>query len=292
MNAFVITLVLCSTFMHAGWNLLARGHKLPTLFFGQMLLITIVAGLAPALVSEWTNPLLSPTAWWCVICSGGFCGMYYFFLGRSYESADFTTAYPVVRAVPVLLLGLGDVLRARPVSGAAWLGMVLVAGGCFLAPLRSFGDFHPGRYLRRSTVWMCLAALGTVGYSLADKIAAETVSPGPGTAARYCYFFFLFSGLAFFAATRAVQKIPSTIKQGSGVVLLVAALCNYGAYWLILWTYQLTRHVSYVVAFRQFSIIIGVVLAFVLYREKGLAVRLTGTVLITAGLVIIGLWGT
>jgi uncharacterized membrane protein len=58
-----------------------------------------------------------------------------------------------------------------------------------------------------------------------------------------------------------------------------------------LWAYQLGRHASYVVAFRQFSIVIGVVIAFVIYKERGVAVRILATVLITAGLILVGLFG-
>lgn len=61
--------------------------------------------------------------------------------------------------------------------------------------------------------------------------------------------------------------------------------------WLVLWAYQLGQHASYVVAFRQFSIVIGVVVAFIAYKESGFFVRIVGAVLITAGLVIVGLFG-
>ncbi len=71
----------------------------------------------------------------------------------------------------------------------------------------------------------------------------------------------------------------------------VAALFNFGAYWLVLWAYQVTVQASYVVAFRQFSIVIGVVVAFLFFKEEGLVVRLTGTGLITLGLVLIQVFG-
>ena len=71
----------------------------------------------------------------------------------------------------------------------------------------------------------------------------------------------------------------------------LAACMNFGAYWLVLWAYQLSPQASYIVAFRQFSIVIGTVLAFAIYKEQGLVVRLAGTFLLTSGLVIIGLWG-
>lgn len=71
----------------------------------------------------------------------------------------------------------------------------------------------------------------------------------------------------------------------------LAALLNFGAYWLVLWAYQLSRRAGYVVAFRQFGIIIAVLVAFAVFREQGKSVRLTGTLLITAGLALIAIWG-
>lgn len=70
-----------------------------------------------------------------------------------------------------------------------------------------------------------------------------------------------------------------------------AAVLSFGAYWLILWAYQLSPQASYIVAFRQFSIVIGSLMAFLIYKEKGVGIRLTGAVLITTGLVLIGVWG-
>jgi uncharacterized membrane protein len=70
-----------------------------------------------------------------------------------------------------------------------------------------------------------------------------------------------------------------------------AAILSFAAYWLILWAYQLSPYASYIVAFRQFSIVIGAVVAFIYYKEKGVAVRLTGALLVTTGLVLIAGWG-
>jgi drug/metabolite transporter (DMT)-like permease len=56
------------------------------------------------------------------------------------------------------------VLRGRFLTPLGWLGVLLVAGGCILVPLQSFKDFSLQRYFNRTSLWMVLAALGTVGY--------------------------------------------------------------------------------------------------------------------------------
>jgi drug/metabolite transporter (DMT)-like permease len=291
LNPAAVALVVSSTFMHAGWNLLVRGRKRQAAFINRMLAVVVLAGLAPAAVSEALTRSLPPAAWACAGVSGICCGVYYFGLARAYASSDFTVVYPVARALPVLLVAFGDVLLGRPPTPIGWVGMLLVAGGCLLAPLRSFGDFALARYVNRASAWILLTALGTVGYTLFDKAAAEVVQKGPATAARYGYVFFVVSYLGYALLLRLFEKPVTAARPVGWAVPALAAGLNFGAYWLVLWAYQLARQAGYLVAFRQFSIVIGVVLAFAIFKEQGRAVRLTGTFLLLAGLVLIALCG-
>jgi len=290
-SSTVVWLVLASTFMHAGWNLLARGRRNELAFFRRMLLIAIVAGLVPAVVSEVLANSIAPRAWLCLAGSGLCCGVYYFALGRAYRSADFTVVYPVARALPVILVGLGDLVRGRTLTAAGWAGMLMVVAGCALCPLHLFRDLSLRRYVNRAIGYVLLTALGTVGYTLCDKVASEVVAQGAGTALRYCYFFFVGSWLCYEALLRVFERGRGSAAALGWRVPALAAVLNVGAYWLVLWAYQLTTRAGYIVAFRQFSIVIGVALAFAIYKERGRVVRVTGALLATAGLIAIGLWG-
>ncbi len=292
MTSLTVFLVLCSAVMHAGWNLLARRQRAEGLFFQRMLLVVAAAGLVPAVVSEWSARSFPPSTWAYLACSGVCCGLYFFSLGRAYGTSDFTIVYPVARSMPVILVALGDGLRGRYPSAAGCLGMMLVVCGCFLAPLRSPGDISVRRYFNRASLWMVLTAIGTVGYTLLDKMAAELVRQGPATAARYCYFFSLF-GCVVYTVLRRIVK-PGRGKDAAPVGWAAPALgaaFTFGGYWLVVWAYQLAGRASYILAFRQSSIIIGVILALVIYREEGRAMRVAATALIAAGLVVISLWG-
>ncbi len=103
MDALPLFLIIISTFMHAAWNLSARRQRNERIFFRRMLGFVAFAGFIPAALSEFSAGSISQKAWLCVIGSGIFCGSYFYFLARSYESSDFTVAYPVARALPVLL---------------------------------------------------------------------------------------------------------------------------------------------------------------------------------------------
>ena len=292
MSGSALFMVIASAFMHAGWNLIVRRQRADAAsHMLQMLGIIAVAGLVPMAATEILLGTLGLKVWLCAVTSGLFCAVYCVALTRGYGSADFTVVYPVVRALPVLMVGLGDVALGRFPTAMGWMGMSLVTLGCFLAPLHSLGAFHPGVYFHRSGLWMLLAAGGTLGYTLVDKTAAGLVTPGPGSAARYAYLFFAFTWLFFAAFLRLTRRGDAAPARLDWRLAVVGAAMIGGGYWPVLWAYQLVLRASYVVACRQFSIVVGVVLAFLIYRETGKFVRITASVLITLGLVVITLWG-
>jgi len=291
MSPLVIVLVLCSSLMHASWNLLARRKGSETAFFYRMITVIVLAGLIPAITSELITHSLPIKAWFCVIGAGSFCGFYFFCLAQSYESSDFTIVYPIARSIPVLLVGIGDILQGRSINSVGWLGMSLVVSGCFLVPLRSLRQFQLHRYINRANLWMLLTALGTVGYTLLDKAAADIVVQGPASAARYGYFFFVFAYISFLLCLRISKKNISDAKSIGWKLPALSGLLNFSSYWLILWAYQLMQQASYILAFRQTSIVIGVIAAFFIYKEEGRTPRIIGTLILTAGLILISLWG-
>jgi len=260
-------------------------------FYKRMLTITLFVGFLPAVLSELNTGSMTPLAWACVV-GAGFCAAFYLFgLARAFNSSDFTIVYPVARSLPVIFVALIDVARGRLLTIFGWAGILLVAVGCLLVPLRDFGDVHWRNYFNRASLWMFIAALGTVGYTYLDKVAAEVIQQGADTAARYGYFYFAVSFFPYVFLLRTVGVNQKTSNNTGWLLPVLGALFGFGAYWLILWAYQLSPYASYIVAFRQFSIVIGAILAFIIYKERGVAVRLTGALLITGGLILIAGWG-
>lgn len=293
MNPFTIFLVLTSTFLHAAWNLMAKNGKSEHNFFLRMQFGIIIIGLIPFALSEFFTRSFPINVWIYVAISGIFGGIYYLTLGNAYKASDFTIVYPVARSLPVLIMGLVDLLRGRTPTFFGWLGMFLVAFGCVLSPLYSIKEIHLKRYINKAILWIFLTAIGTVGYSTFDKLSSEIVKQGPITAARYCYLFFTFSGIFYIILHKlTVKKTNNEMQNERGWVKpTLGGIFSYSAYWLVLWAYQLVKQVSYVVTFRQFSIVIGAIIAFILHREKAFALRIIAIFAITLGLVIIALLG-
>ena len=292
MPTLVIVILGCSAFMHAGWNLLARRRQSDAArFMLRMYVVIAAAGLVPVGIIQFVGGPMPAKVWLCAAVSGTFSALYSLGLAKRYASADFTVVYPVARSLPVLLVAVGDVAFGRYPTSVGWLGMSLVTLGCFMAPLHSLWEFHISAYIHRSSLWMLLAAAGTVGYTLVDKAAMGYLATGPVSALCYGYVYFAFTGLIYAGLWYAFARNDSTHDTPQWAFASLGAVMIFAGYGLILWVYQLIERASYVMAFRQLSIVIGVLLAFALYREKGKAVRVTAAVLITLGLIVIGVWG-
>jgi drug/metabolite transporter (DMT)-like permease len=291
MSLFAIILVLISTFIHAGWNMLIRSQQNSYTFLRITIVITLV-GIGPALLAEFGETPFPPQVWFYLILAGIFQAIYYLGLSQGYQNGDFTVVYPVARALPILLIAVADVARGRAPSSIAWLGMVAVSIGCLITPMESIRNFKLSYYWNRAMIWIVVTALGIAGYSIVDKVAAELIEPGPWTAARYGIYETLFSGLAYWLVLKVLGQPTGAATGWQGWKWpVVGAVGVFGAYWLILWSYQLSVQASYVVALRQLSIVIGVALGGMLFREPAPALRFSAAVMIAlgvAGIVLIG----
>jgi uncharacterized membrane protein len=303
MNSTAVVLVICAAVLHAGWNLLARRQRSEVIFFRRLLLALAVAGIVPFVAAEVMSPVLPAKAWVCAACSGTCFGLYFYALAHAYESSDFTVVYPLARSLPVLLIAVGDVARGHPLTGYGWLGIMLVVTGCLLAPLHSFWEFNPRQYLRAAGIWTGVVILATVAFTLFDKIAADAIfdrtaaSAGgavigaPGAAWRYGYLLYAIASAVYLLLYHNFRGRKEDLAAVGWRLPLLGGALTYGGYFMMLWAFQLVARASYLVAFRQFSIVLGVLLAFAIYRERGFAVRTFATVLITAGLVVIAVLG-
>ena len=294
MSPIALTLILISTLTHASWNLVAHARRTGGRFLLWTLLVIGGLGIAPALVLELIWPAFSPAVWrWAGISC--LCQVVYWLgLMKGYERGDFTTVYPLARALPILAVAVVDIGRGHDPSAWGWLGIALTTAGCLVMPLQSLRSMRPGHYCNATMFWVLVTAAATAGYTSVDKIAQETireVSPGPLGAARFCAIVVGTAGLLLVPIVSMFvgkQDTPRLGRRGWFLVV-VAALLVWGTYTLVQWAYQLTQHASYVVAVRQFSIVVGVLVAALLFHEPAQRLRIAGAVIITAGVVCIGL---
>ena len=296
----LVALISTSAVLHATWNLAAHSQRSNGRFFLQLSLAGASIGLVPALMFEATSAPMPPAVWGLLLITGVCEAAYYLGLSLGYRHGDFSVVYPVARALPVLFLALVDIARGRPPSLAGWLGLLLVFGGCVLAPQVSLKAFSLRRYWSRATIWIIVVALAMTGYTTIDKAAAELMPPGPLSAVRYGAWENIITAPYLWLMMRFVEsraRAPAgETPNGPGALSrwrwpAMAGAFMVAAYWLVLWAYQLSPQASYIAALRQLSLVIGTVAAVIVFHEPGGRLRIGAAVIIVLGVFVIALAG-
>ena len=155
--------------------------------------------------------------------------------------------------------------------------------------------------------WAVVGAAGTVGYTAFDKLAAEALlrvyGGGLIDAVQYGLWEFVLTTVLYapllVVAMRASARRRAGAKSGAPTSwrswrtffgdwrIAAVGFSMFAAYSLVLWAYQLSERASYVVALRQFSIVLGVVAAAMLMRERAPGVRIGAAVVIVTGIALV-----
>ena len=292
-NAFIVILV--SVFLHAGWNFLSRASRPSIAFFW---LVEAFGGLflIPFLFivkMPWSE---LPAAFWIFFAvSSVFEGLYSIGLSKTYKTTDISIAYPLMRALPVLLVavitsifGLGSKL-----SWLAGGGMAVVAAGCFILPQKSLKQFDFKSFIKSVCGPIMLAALGTTFYTISDSMALSYFNKysQSGSLVTACAYFMLVK----IGICSCLAGIVFGIKEERDDLLckcwktLNPYLVGIGtgfAYLLVLWAMGMVSNVSYLQAFRQLSLPLGVAMGIIFLHEKFTVPKIIGVIMIVIGLIM------
>ena len=131
MSAFVIVLVLISSFIHAVRDLINKksGDKLAFFWLYDLCAIIIYFPLfLYFLIKEFpTNPI----GLYIAMGAGIIHCFYWIFLAKSLETGDLSHVYPIARAAPALVLILSVVILQEQVSFLGVVGILLVTLGFY-----------------------------------------------------------------------------------------------------------------------------------------------------------------
>ena len=162
MTLFAFCLVMLSALLHASWNVLSKGSK-PSASFFMLASMTSVVLWFPVFCYSDLRLLDLPLKFWLImVVSGASEALYFLGLFKAYRRNDVSLAYPMARALPVLMVAVVSLvlgLGARP----GWLslfGMLVVTLGCLLLPLGSWKSFSWRDYWNPALYAILMAALG------------------------------------------------------------------------------------------------------------------------------------
>jgi drug/metabolite transporter (DMT)-like permease len=288
MPPFAVAIVFLSTFMHTGWNLIARDLRGTDILLRSLMIVSLL-GLTPVALAEFLTVPILPSIWHYLLIAGMFQGVYFVGLSLGYRTGDFSVVYPLARGLPALLVALTDLVRGQAPSPLGWVGIVLVSAGCTFIPLESWRGVKMSHYLNRALLWTLLTAVATAGYSVADSAASKLMPSGAPAALRYGLFEMFLSFVFYWIFLRSLRLPASTGQSATWPRSIAVGILLFGAYGLVLWAYQLSTNASYVVAMRQFSIVIGVVTGSLLFQERAREMRIASALVITLGGVCIAL---
>ena len=278
-------LLLVSALLHAGWNVQAKRRQLglSEVFWASLSVSLLLLPCA----AIWPTVTLDLLAMWPWLLATGACQCVYFLaLLQAYRLGEVSVAYPMMRALPILLTaGMVMLLQREGWQDTPLLAMVVISLGCLLLCARGAN----GKLSWAGIGWAVLAACGICGYHWIDDYCLRQLAQdhhGPGFTLVYvmaqclaislCYM--LYAGLSRTPLRRRPQAHDAII---GGVVY-----CSYG---LVLFVMPLCDNVAWAVAFRQLSIPIAAGIGMVALKENLSRRKLAAIACICLGLTWAGL---
>jgi uncharacterized membrane protein len=279
MTGSALGIVLVAAFLHAFWNYLAKKSRNKIAFIWWAILFSTIL-FFPMFLYYW--PAVN-------ISSAGLHAFYFWFIGGAYERGDLSLVYPLARGSgPLFVPILAVLLLNEQLSILGILGITFVIVGIFSIHLRSFSIqsmLEPFLTMRGGgSLWALCTGATIAGYTLVDKIGVNIVHPPV-----YIYLMFVITLLLLspyvFIKERSDLKKEWNINK---IPILIVGFLDLFTYLMILFALQISK-VSYVAAVREVSIVFSALIGIMLLQEKNASQKLLGAVLISLGVVLIGL---
>lgn len=288
MSGIALAIVLASAFLHAGWNYLLKTSERKIVFIWWFLLVSVVL-YAPVFLYYYPATAIPRAGWLCIVATGLIHGVYFWCMGGAYQRGDLSLVYPLARGSgPLFVPVLAVILLGEEVAPLGMAGISLIIGGIYSVHLRSFtaaAILEPFRALKGgASLWALFTGLAIAAYSLVDKVGVGLVHPPV-----YIYLLLVITWLVItpWVLLRERRWLASEWRQRTGAIFVVGFLSGF-TYLMILFALQMSK-VSYVAAVREVSIILSAYFGIVWLGERHGRQKLVGAVLITAGVVAIGL---
>lgn len=277
-----LSLVLCSGLAHAVWNMLAKQSTDKAVFLWVIYMPATLL-LLPVLIKELASLSLALPFWLLIGASLMMQSIYSLLLAYTYNAGDLSQVYPVMRGTPTLLIpAFGVILfdEALPLWG--WVGLCFMLAGFVIMLGRSAGK---GRIavlkpmLLAVSVGLCITA-----YTLIDKANLQHLSPLALLEVTNIGFM-----LGLTPAVVRSGRLRQVIRTHSNRIW-IGAILSPGSYLLFLLAAR-NANVSTVAPMREVGIVFGTLLGlFVLKESQGIR-RITASVAVVMGIVMIAASG-
>lgn len=287
MDPLPLILVLVSAMSHGLWNYIAKAGKDKESF---MLLLNISALILTLPVFYIILPEIyfPPSILPYLIVSALAETLYFFGLGKAYEDGDLSLVYPVARSSPVFVAIAAFLFLGEEITVLGVVGILVIFFGVYILHLEGLTRedlVAPIKYLNTgSSRYALLAALGTTIYSITDKLGVTTIHP-----ILYSFWLgFFVTGMLTFTIIyrRGAQLVREELMENTAKISIAGVLMR-GGYMMVLYAMSIAQ-VSYILALRQVSVVLGALMGVIFLKESYGMVRIIGSVIIFIGVYILG----
>lgn len=280
-----LVLLFLSASMHALWNFLLKSAEEKFVAMGWQ---TILSGALALIVIIFYSGLPPREMWLFAVISMLLEAIYFILLCIAYSDHDFSLIYPIARgAAPALLVVWTAIFLHEQLTAGGYIGLAMITTGMMVigatALLQSKGEkIHLKGILTALTVALVI--------SLYTFVDGKAVKSGP--ALPYGLFMFVMIPLVttpYIAYQYGLDAFPRVWKKNWNYLLIGGGL-GVVAYMLALFAYTFAP-LSYSGAIREVSAVIGAFLGWRFLKEQMGGVRVVGSVIVFAGVMVIAIFG-
>ncbi|MFC3768617.1 SMR family transporter [Paenibacillus sp. GCM10012303] len=271
--------MLTSGFTHAVWNLFTKSSINKSAFLWAIHIGSFVL-LLPFFIVELSEAHIPLRGYAFMVLSMLFqCG-YFLLLPLAYSKGDMSQVYPLMRGIGALLVPVAGVtIFGESLTLAGWLGIGCIVFGLFAIGSGSLSVTRLRHLWPAAAVGLCIT-----GYVSTDKVVLEYISPLALIELCNIAYIGLLTPLALRKGRLRTEWRANRWRIVAGTFL------SPGSYLLFLLAVKLAP-LSHLAPIREMGTVFGTILGIFILKEQQGSRRIAMSVVITAGVVSIGLWG-
>jgi len=284
MPIFAIILLFFSASMHALWNFLLKSSDQKYIAMGWQV---ILSGLFSTVLIFFTG-LPPRSMWFFAVLSMILEAVYFILLCIAYSDHDFSLVYPIARgSAPALLVLWSAIFLHEKLTSGGYIGLAMITGGMIVIGATTLIQGNGEKPHLRGILTALSVALIISIYTFIDGTA---VKHGPAMPYGLSMFVMVpFVTTPYLARRYGVNQFVEVWKKNRGYLLLGGVL-GLVAYMLALFAYTFAP-LSYSGAIREVSAVIGAFLGWRFLKEELGGVRVVGSAIVFAGVMVIAIFG-
>ncbi|MDP1713650.1 MAG: EamA family transporter [Anaerolineales bacterium] len=284
MPILALVLLFLSASMHAVWNFLLKNAEEKYIAMGWQVILSGIFSLGFIFFTG-----LPPKEMWLfAVISMILEAIYFILLCRAYSDHDFSLVYPIARgAAPALLVLWSAIFLREQLTAGGYLGLAMITGGMIVIGATTLLQNKSEKPHLRGILTALSVALVISIYTFIDGSAVKN-----GPALPYGLFMFVmvpFVTTPYLTRKYGWDSFARVWKKNRGYLLL-GGMLGLVAYMLALFAYTFAP-LSYSGAIREVSAVIGAFLGWRFLKEEMGGVRVVGSAIVFAGVMVIAVFG-